>query len=272
MSRKRWTLFLLIFFVALSPAFAGNRPLNIICDRWPPYQTVINNQVEGFSTAIVKMVFQRMQVGIDKIHAYPWRRAIAMIEAGKVDALYSANFTRERAGFARYPDEPLVTTPWVMWVREGSGLRFRSMDDLEGKRIGLVNGYSYTRELWDYVNKHRNVEIVPNDELNFKKLHAGRVDYIVADLRNGAYIVKHFGFDNLVPLMEQPIKFVGLYIIFNKKTVPQSFVVRFSEELKALKKEAVFVEMHEKYFGEKPLDFPQEMVRPVPERRQEKDF
>ncbi len=262
---RKWTFYLLAFSLAFSSSAATAKPpLTVVCDPWPPYQTLVGRQVGGFSTKIVQTVFQRMRVAIGRIEAYPWRRAITMLETGEADALYSANYTTVRTRFARYPDAPLVVSPWVMWVRRASGLQFRSLQDLAGKRIGLVNGYSYTAALWDYVNEHSHVDRVPNDALNFKKLHAGRVDYIAAELRNGTYLVNQLGLDDLVPLTERPIKFVGLYIIFNRKAVSQPFVDRFSDELWALKKEPLFGELYETYFGDQPLDLPQSVVRPAP--------
>lgn len=60
-----------------------------------------------------------------------------MIEKCKADALFSANFTKDRTEFAFYPDEKIINSPWVMWVREKDELKFESFDDLLGKKSVL---------------------------------------------------------------------------------------------------------------------------------------
>ena len=244
----------IIVLIVFLSAFVTNtnaelQNINVTCDEWPPYQIVENDYVSGFSTKVVKAVFERMKVNIKSIEVYPWKRAISMIEKGIADALFSANYTKERADFAFYPDEKIVDSPWVMWVREEDELKFESFDDLLGKKVGLVRGYSYTTDFWNFVKKHNIYEEVTNDEQNFKKLNAGRVDFIAAELGNGFYIVKNMEFNKIIiPLKENPLKSDGLYIIFNKKNVNKSFVDKFSNELKKLKQETLYKFLYEEYF------------------------
>ncbi len=234
--------------VFVSKTNAEMKSIDIVCDEWPPYQTVEKNQVSGFSTKVVKTVLERMNVKINSLKVYPWKRAITMIENGDADALFSANHTKDRTKFAFYPDEKIITSPWVMWVREEDNLKFESFDDLLGKKVGLVRGYSYTTDLWNFVKKHNIYEEVVTDEQNFRKLNGGRVDFISAELGNGLYLVKYLGIDKIIPLKKNPIKLEGLYIIFNKKNVPKSFVDNFSDELKKLKQEPLYNLLYEEYF------------------------
>lgn len=237
------------FSIFVSNVNAEMNSIDIICDEWPPYQVVENKQVGGFSTKVVKIVLERMNVNIKSLKAYPWKRAITMIEKGEVDALFSANYTKERTEFAFYPDEEIVNSPWVMWVREEDELKFESLNDLTGKKVGLVRGYSYTPDLWLFVKKHENYDEVTDDEQNFRKLNAGRVDFITAELGNGLFLVRKLGIDKIIPLINNPIKSDGLYVIFNKKNVPEYFVNKFSAELKKLKKESLYQFLYDEYFN-----------------------
>lgn len=160
---------LLFFSVFTTPAHSNSKALRVICDEWPPYQITTNDQLGGFSTQIVKIVFSRMDIDLETIHVYPWKRAITMLEQGEADALFSANLAERRFKFALYPKESLVLTPWVIWSREEDNLVFDSLDDLIGKRVGMVRGYSYTPEFWSFVKKHKIYEETFDDEHNFKK-------------------------------------------------------------------------------------------------------
>ncbi len=241
-------IILLTVLLFVSNTNAEIKEIDIICDEWPPYQIVEKDQISGFSTKVVKIVFERMKVNIKSIKAYPWKRAIVTVKKGRADALFSANYTNDRNKFAFYPDEQIVNSHWVMWVREEDALKFESVDDLLGKKVGLVRGYSYINDLWDFVKKHNIFEEVTNDEQNFKKLNAGRVNFIASELGNGFHIVKKLGIKNIIPLESNPIKSDGLYIIFNKKNVTKSFVDKFSNELKKLKQESLYKLIYEEHF------------------------
>jgi polar amino acid transport system substrate-binding protein len=254
---KRVQLAVLIGLLALSSmGFSADlKQLSLVCDDWPPYQIIHKDRISGFSTAVVKTVLQRMGTDGVFLDAYPWKRAILMLEKGLVDGLFSANHTVQRAGFALYPDEAIVETPWVMWVRKKDGLTLESWQDLSGLTVGLVRGYSYTPEFWRFMKTQGRYEVVSDDEKNFKKLNAGRVDVVVAELGNGLYLLDKLGIKGVVPLVAHPVKVDGLYIIFSKKRVSPSFVQAFSAELGRLKKESAYQRLHETYLLiEQPTD------------------
>lgn len=243
----------LFFTLSVSDVDARSDKLYVICDEWPPYQLIEDNHVSGFSTKIVEIVFERIGVKLEHIEVYPWKRAIHMIEHGEADALFSANFTKNRSEFAHYPEETLVNSPWVMWVKKDSKLDFKSFDDLYGKRVGVVMGYSYTTEFWKYLKRLKNYEEVHNDEINLKKLNAGRIDFVPAELGNSLYIANRSKLNKIIPLITRPIKTDGLYIIFNKSNVKKSLVDQFSNELKKLKQEPIYKKLYEKHFSFKAV-------------------
>ncbi len=196
------------------------------------------------------MVFHEMKTDIGTISIYPWKRAITMLENGNADALFSVNFTQDRSNVAFYPEEPIVVSPWVMWVREEDGLNFESFDDLIGKRVGVVRGYSYTPEFWMFIKQHQLYQEVVSDELNFKKLSAGRLDYIAAELGNGLYLYRTLNLEKkIIPLLKTPLKKDGLFIIFNKDKVSRTFVDKFSTELKKLKEGPFYKYLYHTNFG-----------------------
>ncbi|MGI0115371.1 substrate-binding periplasmic protein [Zooshikella sp. RANM57] len=249
MKYNKLTLLNLLYCLLL-PLNANSKvdSIEVICDIWPPYQTINNNQVGGFSTEIIKLVFKRLNVKVKKIRNYPWKRAITMIEKGEIDALYSANFTKDRTNFAYYPDEMIIVSPWFLWIKEEDNLKFNSLTDLSGKSIGVVRGYSYTKEFWQYIKNNSIYKEAVNDEQNFSMLNAGRVDFISAELGNGLYTIQKLGLSNIKALTKKPIKVDGLYIIFNKKTIPKPFVKQFSKELKSLKQEPIYQFIYNQYF------------------------
>ena len=217
---------------------AAPKRLVAACDVWPPYQTLPQGgpgPVDGFSTRVVRAVLQRMGVSLAEVQAYPWKRALQRLADGRAHVLFSANRTPGREAFARYPDEPLACSHWVVWTRAADRIEYTGPNDLRGLRLGLVAGYSYTEAFWEFVRGNVEYEAVSDDDTNFRKLAAGRVDAVVADLANGRAVLTGLGITGLVPHPEHPVKTNELFAVFNRALVPQGFVEAFSRELAAFK-------------------------------------
>lgn len=236
----------LLLVMLVSTARAGE-PTSLVCDIWPPYQMRSPQGVTGFSVDVVNAVYKRMGVSIDKIEAFPWKRALEMVQHDNAQALFSANFSRDREVFALYPNETLIESPWIIWTRRRD--HFTTLDDLKGKRIGVVLGYSYTPEFWEFIEIYCSVKVVHSDDINFKKLSAGRLDATIAEYGNGYFLSQSLKLDNLKPNFDLTIKEDGLYVLFNRKSVPDNFVEKFSNTLKAYKSTDEYSELRKKHFG-----------------------
>lgn len=246
--------FLLMFFsLSFFYNLACSDPLTLVCDIWPPYQIQGQEQIVGFSADLVRAVAKEAAIPIHIIHAYPWKRALLMLETGQADGLFSANYAENRLAFAKYPPIPLTESPWVIWVRKNTGMEYTSLSDLQGRRVGVVAGYSYTPEFWKVLRSVGLPEEAYSDTLNFRKLAAGRLDMLVAEQHNGHYIVNQEGIDNVLPLPLHPIKVDGLYLIFNRKRIEDSTVADFSKALEDFKRSDAHAALLKRYFHDPPF-------------------
>lgn len=228
----------------------AQQPFKLVCDIWPPYQSETENGLSGFSVEMVNAIYNQMGVPAPKIRSFPWRRAMEMIKHGDADGLFSANFTSDRHTFAYYPSEILFESFWVIWTREGE--KIHSLEDLKGKTIGVVSGYSYTPQFWDFIKTNCIVENVNSDKANFKKLNAGRIDATVAEHSNGIHLAALLECKEIIPNQAVTIKRDGLYIIFSRKNTTEEFVNNFSEALVKFKKTEAHSKLRKKYFLQRP--------------------
>lgn len=230
---------------------ASDTNMKIGTDRWPPYEDVYNRAAPGFSYEVISQVMQQMGITVE-INEYPWTRALSYVYEGKTDALFSAYYNDERAEKCHFPQEPLTTAKYVLFInKEDVGrLTFDEMADLKGHRIGILKDAAYPDSFMDYISKNSHFEKVSTEELNFKKLVNGRVDYIVADYGNGRILMEKMGLaGQIVPLLSYAVKQDDVFIVFSKKTVTATFVQRFSDNLKQFKQTAAYAEIYKKYFG-----------------------
>jgi len=249
-SKILWVLLAAVLFSALLLADRygmAERPTRLVCDIWPPYQMVTEDGYTGLSVDVVRAVYARMGMDNIELMALPWKRALDMVRFGDADGLFSANHTPERALSFTYPEEPLFESPWIVWTRKGTTIH--SLDDLKNKRVGVVLGYSYTPEFWDFIQTYCSVEVVYSDRINFRKLALGRLDATVADLGNGLTLAASVD-RGIHPNPDYEIKRDGLYLMFNKERTSKRFVEKFSDTLKTFKLTEEYRSIRAKYLGQ----------------------
>ena len=240
-------LLLAAIAVSATVVFTTEPPARLVCDAWPPYQFESRGRLTGFSTETVQAVYRRMGTPIRSLEIFPWKRAMDIVESGNAEGLFSVSRTRDREIFARFPEEPLFEAPWIIWTRRDTPIR--TMDDLKGKSVGVVIGYSYTPEFWEFIQTYCKVEKVTTDDINLHKLANHRLDAVAAEYGNALYIVRQLGLKGLTPHRDMVIKNDGLFIMFNRKGVGEAFVRRFSEALREFKATPEFEALRRKYFG-----------------------
>lgn len=250
---KKSTLYLalIIWITLLGASGLHAKTIKIGTDRWPPHEDIFNKEAPGLCTEVVRNVFQKMNLEIT-ITQYPWARAVDHVFKGKNDALFCALYTEERAEHCYFPEEPITTLKYLLFIKKSNKERlpFRTYDDLIGKRIGVVRAFAYPDEFWKFIKKHKNYQEVESDDLNFNKLMTGRIDYAIADYANGTLLMKKLGLtDKIEPLMSKVIQESELYIIFSKKTTDPDFVKLFSDSLGRFKQTETYKKINEKYYG-----------------------
>ncbi|MFD2230184.1 transporter substrate-binding domain-containing protein [Alkalimarinus sediminis] len=242
------TISLLLLIVHASTAIA--KEYRVIGDHYPPYQYKEHNNVKGFSLDVLHAVLGMNGDSIAKFEIYPWKRALHMLKANQANILISANYHKDRELFARYPDEPIITTPWYLWRRKGEDIQPNSLDDLLGKKIGVVQGYSYTEAFWAFIKDNRLYIDAENysDDINLGRLNQGFYDAAVAELGNGMYLRNSLKLRKIEPITSMIIKEDGLYAIFNKSQISEEAVQVFSENLTQFKKTPEYNKIYKKYF------------------------
>jgi polar amino acid transport system substrate-binding protein len=143
-----------------------------------PFMYEKDNQAAGLYPLLIQDAFKRMSVAAT-VEAYPWKRALAMGESGEVGigGIYK---TETRLKIYDY-SAPLFSEKLLIYVKKGNGFEFNSVNDLEGRTLGVMSGWSYG-DTFDQAKAQGlfKVQEVSTDAANFEKLLLGRVDGVVA--------------------------------------------------------------------------------------------
>jgi polar amino acid transport system substrate-binding protein len=242
--------------ILLVPAGAGEGPgtLRLGCDPTPPYIEMVPGPTGEHLGGLWVETVAAVLAGMGQEHApfqlMPWNRLLRTAEIGEVDGLFGITRNPEREAFLHFPAEPLLSDPWVVWVRaaDAERIRYTAPEDLAGRGVGLVMGYNYGEDFLARLRAAARVEEVAEEQTNFRKLAADRIDALVATLQVGTRTAAAAGLTGQVlPLTAHPVKRSVFHAAFRRDRVDAAWIARFSDQLAAFKRTPAYAALWRRY-------------------------
>lgn len=197
---------------------------------WPPYSGAIAQQ--GFLSVVLRKALAHSGHTV-QVQVYPWNRAVktAMSGGNTVLGFYSASQLECSAAKGTTSD-PIGYYQFGLAQRKGSP-QWQTAKDLEGKRVGVVEGYDNGPELTALMeNKIVQADVAINDLANLRKVLAQRVDYASVDLQVFNYLQREHELHSL-ELAKQPLSGrLPLYVCFNASPRAQAILQALNAGLK----------------------------------------
>ncbi|GAB3734147.1 ABC transporter substrate-binding protein [Silanimonas algicola] len=138
-----------------------------------------DGRAEGLYPTIVREVFRRLGRPVE-VRAVPFKRLIRDLQSGR-SAAGGVVWTPRREAFAAY-SAPYAVERIEVYSRADGASRFTRLEDLHGRRVGVIRGWSYGEHLDEGAREARwQVEEVDSDVQNLSKLASGRIDYALVN-------------------------------------------------------------------------------------------
>ena len=201
----------------------------------PPYMFNKDGNAAGIYPALIKAAFAHMNVAAI-LQPKPWARAIHEID-GAVAGIGGIYKNSERLQKYDY-SEPLLVETITLYFHKARPLPYTRIEDLNGKRIGVMRGWSYGDE-FDHARAAGlfTVESVNSDEQNFQKLEAGRIDGVLAIGESVSALLETYPDIqySIVPLTQAPA-----FLAFAKSANRTTLLKQFDQTLKEMKASGEF--------------------------------
>ena len=245
------TLAIIVLLPVSSAVFSAEKLVFVTSQWWPPYKFVENGQIIGAHVDTLREVCKRLGYEVE-IQLLPWARALQYATQGydvqgkQVDGIFSFLKTEERTQSFYYPIESLGSVKSVLVAPKGSNITVSSLNDLKGKTIGVVRGYSYTPEFDN--DKTLAKQVAKDNTQLLNMLFKKRTDLVAGEEEPLKFVAKQLGqeIETLYVLSESPY-----YTAFSKKALGDErkvLIEKFSQTLRQLKEEGVIQKIEEKYF------------------------
>lgn len=217
---RKLSLIIILLVLCLQPATAAPAGrLKIGAGEWPPFtsEKLVNG---GLLNRIVVEAFAAVGIEVEIVFL-PWARAFAMAKAGDIDGTCCwFNNDERRNTFLVSP--PLYEVQYVFFHRRDLAFHWATFEDLKGMSIGAIHEYYYGETFTEYERSGRiYVERVPSDEINFRKLLAGRIDlYPVASPNAGLALLRElFNTEEQESITYHPRPFIedpGMHLLLSR--------------------------------------------------------
>jgi polar amino acid transport system substrate-binding protein len=135
----------------------------------------------GYANDIVRAAFAAVDVDV-RMHVLPYARCKQQVVKAEFVACVSMSPAPELRGVVRFSARPLFVFTCDFFESGARPLPRRIEELRHGARIGTVLGYEYPPAMLDHLRRRGAVmEPAPTEEINLRKLAAGRLDAAVVN-------------------------------------------------------------------------------------------
>ncbi len=234
MHLRRWFFSLLFAGMAVGATPPAAILINVDIAN-PPFMYGIQGKAMGVYPRLIQAAFRHMDSPV-LVEAKPWNRTLMEGEHGLagVGGLYKNS---ERLTKFDYSDQ-LFVERLVVYFNMLKPVAFSGVEDLKGKRIGVIRGWSYGDD-FDRMRKDGDftVEAVASDEQNFRKLEAQRLDAVITIREAGAVLAPKFKDLGCAPT---PLALNPTFLAFAKSAYRAALLKQFNSALMQMQKSGEF--------------------------------
>ncbi len=148
----------------------------------------------GIAADFIAVIEQRLGIHFQRVQRANWPQILDGIRHQQLDMLGAVAMTPQRRNYLEFT-EPFLEFPGVI-VAHKSVTKTYTLDDLRGKTVALVEGYT-GHELLSRDYPDILLDVVPDTATGLRKVAFGRVDVFVGNLGTASYALEREGITNL---------------------------------------------------------------------------
>lgn len=208
------------------------------------YVDPVDGVTKGLDVDVLEHILSRLKVPYQIRLESSSARLESNWRQGKLyDMVFTYSLKEERTPYLLYAREAHIYNNWHFFVLKKNlpRLRYDSLDDLKGLRVGATQGFSYTKEFWAEVEAGTwHTDLVTQNELQVRKLLHGRIDIVPLPAMVTLYGARQEGYAERIAYLPKPLKGDAYYNTFVKASdypgLP-ALAQRYDEELRRMKED-----------------------------------
>jgi len=233
------SLAVLFLVYSFTPCGNAEEIVRLTNGEWSPYMSK-NLKHYGVFSHIVTEAFGLEGIKVN-YRFFPWKRGYEIAKKGKFDGSIGWAPTRKREEDF-YFTNPVTHNKKVFFHLKNTPFKWNTIENLKGLKIGGTLGYTYGEE-FDRAAKEGRIQVqyVPKETQNLKKLLKGRIDIFPVEIEIGYALIYSELFPKQAALLThhpKPVQETPLCVVISKNMDSQRakrLVNAFNEGLNRLK-------------------------------------
>jgi polar amino acid transport system substrate-binding protein len=203
----------------------------------------------GIDMEIAMAALEKMGVRA-VVKLVPFKRVLAMLEAGQADLTTSLSYRAERDEYLCWSLPYRTDTNYIFFTRRDSAFEPERIEDLRGRRVGVVRGFVFPAAFADDPAIEK-VE-APHIPSLLAMLLEGRFDALIVNSIVGKHELKATG--RIAEVRQAPFILrtpgdKGTVMGFSKARLSRDFVGRFDEQIRKMLGDGTIGRIEAKYLN-----------------------
>lgn len=207
---------------------------------YPPLHWYDGQQLRGASIDIAVKLLDDLGVPYEIRYVGPWARVLEMGRMGRVDMITSLKINPERETYLRFLGPSVITNPIALFVRNAQSFAYRGWSDLIGKTGGIARGNIFGGGFDEYMRSMLSTETADTATQNFRKLDAGRIDYVVSGYYTGLATLSDLHMEGRISALSPHVTATENYIALSKASPCLALAEKADARLAQLKETKIF--------------------------------
>lgn len=125
---------------------------------WPPYDYVENDEPTGYANEYISLLAEKIGLNIKFVYGYSWNELLDQMRQKEIDILPSLAFRPERQDYMNFTNSYMEIADCL--VLHENTKKISTLDDMAGKRLAIIEGYSVNKVL---LEKYPQIKVVTYD-------------------------------------------------------------------------------------------------------------
>ena len=235
---------LLAFIIFLNVLHASTVKIEVVTEKYPPFQWEEDGKIVGPSAQIVEAIIKKVAIEYS-LDIYPWARAYKIAQNRKNVLIYSITRSEKREKLFKWVGALSSHKVYLWKLKSNKDINIKTLDDARKFFIAGVRKDAKTQYLLN--NGFKNIAIVHSTDIAINLLHSNKVSLLIEN-EDLPLQVEKLGYD--FNEMEKVYYLKGfsqdLYVAFSLMT-DDALVEKFKKALEELKSNGEFDKIINKY-------------------------
>jgi len=239
-------IWLLMWFCSMAVA-APTTVLKCGTNEFSPFGYTENGEKKGIEVELLYEIGKRLRIQID-LDIMKWPILLEKVRLGVLDCMFAAFKTEDRIKFMDFTNVPFHISSLVLFVNKEKPFHYRSLDDLNGRRIGIVKGFKNPRD-FERAERKGLFQVFQLRDLgiNFRILEKQCIDAVFVNRHVGEFTLNQMKLNNVIQPLPIPITASPAYIAFTKTKDYSEMISMFDSILFEIIMDGTYKKIFNKY-------------------------